>query len=110
MDVCDRLVCRYLTEWIMTMFCRGFSFDLATRVWEIFLSEGYKVVYRVSLALLRNIERDLLEQTFEEILGTIRDIPSTVDAQLLIELAFQIPLKRREIRKFEAQVVSIQFL
>jgi hypothetical protein len=52
----------------------------------------------------------LAGETFEEIQGTIRDIPSTVDAQLLIELAFQIPLKRREIRKFEAQVVSIQFL
>jgi hypothetical protein len=69
-----------------------------------------KISFLLCAPLLRNIERDLLEQTFEEILGTIRDIPSTVDAQLLIELAFQIPLKRREIRKFEAQVVSIQFL
>jgi hypothetical protein len=38
----------------MTMFCRGFSFDLVTRVWDIYLAEGsFKIVYRVSLAILK---------------------------------------------------------
>jgi hypothetical protein len=37
----------------MTMFTRGFSFDLAGRVWEIFLSEGSKIVFRVALAILK---------------------------------------------------------
>lgn len=44
----------YFIEWAMTMFCRGFSFELVTRVWDIFLLEGdYKIVYRVSLAILK---------------------------------------------------------
>jgi hypothetical protein len=44
----------FFTEWAMTMFCRGFSFELVTRVWDIFLYEGdYKIVYRVSLAILK---------------------------------------------------------
>jgi hypothetical protein len=38
----------------MTLFCRGFSFELVTRVFDIFLLEGdYKIVYRVSLAILK---------------------------------------------------------
>ena len=44
---------RYATEWLLTMYCRGFSFDLVTRVWDIFFSEGYKIVYRVALALVK---------------------------------------------------------
>ena len=44
---------RYATEWLLTMFCRGFSFDLVTRVWDVFFSEGYKIVYRVALALVK---------------------------------------------------------
>jgi hypothetical protein len=44
----------YFTEWAMTLFCRGFSFELVTRVFDIFLLEGnYKIVYRVSLAILK---------------------------------------------------------
>jgi hypothetical protein len=44
---------RYATEWFLTMYTRGFSFDLAARVWEIFLNEGDKIVYRVGLAILK---------------------------------------------------------
>ena len=47
------LLIRYATEWLLTMFCRGFSFDLVTRVWDVFFSEGYKIVYRVALALVK---------------------------------------------------------
>ena len=43
----------YATEWLMTMFCRGFSFDLVTRVWDVYLFEGFKIVYRVALAILK---------------------------------------------------------
>lgn len=36
------------------MFSRGFSFDVVTRVWDVLMNEGsYKIVYRVSLALLK---------------------------------------------------------
>ena len=48
------LFCRYFTEWALTLFSRGFSFDLVTRVWDVLMNEGsYKIVYRVSLALLK---------------------------------------------------------
>jgi hypothetical protein len=44
----------FATEWFMTMFCRGFTFDLVTRVWDIYIAEGsFKIVYRVCLAILK---------------------------------------------------------
>ena len=42
------------------MYCRGFSFDLVTRVWDVFFSEGYKIVYRVALALVKVILSDII--------------------------------------------------
>jgi hypothetical protein len=51
---CSLTACRYFTEWALTLFSRGFSFDLVTRVWDVLMTEGsYKIVYRVSLALLK---------------------------------------------------------
>lgn len=50
---CLRYAHRYVTEWLLTMYCRGFSFDLVTRVWDVFFNEGYKIVYRVALALVK---------------------------------------------------------
>jgi hypothetical protein len=83
------------------MFCRGFSFDLVTRVWDVFFHEGYKIVYRVALALVKSIERELLDSSFEDILGVFRSIPKLVDAGHLMDSAWLIPLKTAEIEKFE---------
>lgn len=42
----------FATQWIMTVFSSTFPFELVVRVWDVFLVEGWKVVYRVVIALL----------------------------------------------------------
>ena len=77
----------YVTEWVMPMYCRGFSFDLVTRVWDVLLSEGrLKIMYRVALAILKYLERDFLCACFEEIMALIRSIPSQIDAEAVMEV------------------------
>lgn len=87
----------------MTMFCRGFSFDLVTRVWDIYLLEGYKIVYRVSMALLKLSQTELLVSSFEDIMARLRDMNKFADAEAVINTAFSIPLKRSHIRRFQAK-------
>ena len=70
----------------MTMFCRGFPFDLVTRVWDIYLFEGYKIVYRVGLALLKLVEGKLLSTNFEGILEILRDINKYSDADRIVKV------------------------
>lgn len=92
----------YATEWAMTMFCRGFHFDLVTRVMDIYLNEGYKIVYRVMLALMKNCEDELLESGFEGIMDILRNIPEKTDADTIIDLAYNIPVRRGDLEKFAA--------
>jgi len=99
----------YATEWIMTMFCRGFSFDLVTRVWDIFLQEGkIKIVYRVSLALLKYFEKQFLAAKFEKIMELIRELPRHIDAVKVIDLAWTIPLKTAQIEHQEKLYLEMQ--
>lgn len=93
----------YVTEWIMTMFCRGFSFDLVSRVMDAFVNEGYKVVYRVALALIKNIEKAIMTSKFEEIMALMRKMPTLVDAPVVMKIAFEIPLTRAQIEYHEKQ-------
>lgn len=93
----------YATEWIMCMFCRGFSFDLVTRVWDIFLFNGYKIVYRVALALIKNAEKEFMSAKFEDIMGIMRNLPTLVDAEELINLSMTIKLTRAQITKYEKE-------
>ncbi len=78
---------RYFTEWALTLFSRGFSFDLVTRVWDVLMNEGsYKIVYRVSLGILKYFEQQLLELKFDKIMALLRDLPRHIDANKLMEV------------------------
>lgn len=93
----------YATEWAMTMFCRGFHFDLVTRVMDIYLNEGYKVVYRVMLALMMSCEEELLQSGFEGIMEILRRIPEKTDADTIVDLAYSIPVRRGDIERFSKE-------
>jgi len=82
-------VSMFCTEWIMTLFSRNFETELACRVLEIFLFEGYKVVYRVSLSILKFLESKLLKANFENILVLIREVPANIHTERLLVDCFK---------------------
>ena len=93
----------YATEWFMTLFCRGFDFALSTRVVEIFMLEGYKILYRVAITILNSMKEELMESGFEDILSLIRNCNKTiVPAQILID-CFQWKFRSAEINGHEAE-------
>lgn len=97
----------FATDWIMTIFCRGFSFDLVTRVWDIFLNEcSFKIVYRVSLALLKSIEKPLLAAKFDGIMGIIKELPQRTDAESLMQIAWALPLREAQIAELEERYLA----
>ena len=96
-------VSMFVTPWLLTVYTSTFPFDLVVRVWDSFLVEGWKVVYRVMLSLLEHASKDLAELQFEEILNYFRDFPSTVDGQTIMAGSFRIPLKSKHIQNHVIQ-------
>jgi TBC1 domain family member 10 len=90
----------FLTEWIMTVFTRNFGFEFVTRVWDIFLFEGMKILYRICLGLLKCIEPQILSLEFEGIMKIIRRIPQDVDIETALECSWAIPIHRSKIQEF----------
>lgn len=90
----------YLTQWLLTLFAYNFPFAFVTRVWDAFLHEGWKVIFRVALALLKLAQRAcqlvgcmscrgltcdvyeraaaLLALKFEAIMDFFRELPTKV--------------------------------
>jgi len=46
----------YSSQWFITLFSYSFRFEFVTRVWDIFLNEGWKIIYRVAVALMKMSE------------------------------------------------------
>lgn len=50
----EATACRLRTcQWFVTVFTNNFPFDTVVRIWDAFLNEGWKVTFRVALALLQ---------------------------------------------------------
>lgn len=92
-------VSMFVTQWLLTLYTSTFPFDLVARVWDSFLVEGWKVVYRVMLSLLENASSDILELDFEEILAYFKEYPSTVNGPVIMAGSLKIALKRKHIQK-----------
>jgi hypothetical protein len=91
----------FATQWLMTIFSSSFDFDLVSKVWDNFLVEGWKVVYRVFIAILASCEQDLLNLPFEHILTFLRDkLPSRIDGQTILSASLGVRLRSRHIRKY----------
>jgi len=44
-------VSMFATQWLLTLYTSSFLFDLVGRVWDYFISEVWKIVFRVMLEL-----------------------------------------------------------
>mmetsp|Transcript_3141 Transcript_3141/g.6781 ORF Transcript_3141/g.6781 Transcript_3141/m.6781 type:complete len:723 (+) Transcript_3141:466-2634(+) len=101
-------VTMYATQWLLTQYTSSFKFDLVFRVWDVFLGEGWKIIYRIMLALLQKYQTQLLKMSFEEILTFFRDLPERVEGSQIIDIALKIPLRRKVIAKYEEDWESEQ--
>jgi hypothetical protein len=93
----------FATQWLLTQYTSSFKFDMVTRIWDCFLGEGWKITYRVMLAMLSQWQNSLLKMSFEDILAFFRELPDSVDGQKVMEIAMKIPLRKKHIVKLEKE-------
>eukprot|EP00210_Caulerpa_lentillifera_P007875 g7516.t1 len=58
-------------NWFNTIFAYSLPFEHLLRVWDVFLFEGWKIVYRVGLLLLRSSEDQMLMNSLEGIMALV---------------------------------------
>ena len=64
----------YATKWYLTLYL-GFPFRIATRIWDLFLFYGRNILTVVAVALLKCMERELLDMEYEACLQLLSRLP-----------------------------------
>lgn len=65
----------YAASWFNTLMAYCMSYEHVLRIWDIYMLEGTKIVYRVGLALLESLQKGLLRCSFEDLLPALHDLP-----------------------------------
>lgn len=76
---------------------------MSDHVWDLFFLKGPKIIFRISLALLHLMKKDLMRsKDFAEIFETLESYPrKVIDVKILIQTS-EIPkykIKARSIRE-----------
>ena len=91
----------YGSQWFMTIFSCSLSFPCIVRVWDIFMVEGRKILYRVALAIFKMTEKTILKSDMEGIFEVLKEFQKTVNPEELIKVALEFTFPGSLIDKLE---------
>ena len=100
----------YASEWFICLFSRNLEFQNLVRIFDVFLLEGYKVIYRFSLAFLKLKENEFLKgkDGLGSIMQTINQCLENVDIENLFKIAFGFSLSRKDLDKLGKEYDKIK--
>ena len=87
----------YATQWFITLFSYSLPFDVVLRIWDVFMLEGLKIVFRVAMTLLVSQQETLLKLRFEELVPALRRTPNAgkASADALITMACDLKVSKQ---------------
>nr|XP_044997770.1 carabin isoform X1 [Jaculus jaculus] len=94
----------YLPEWFLCLFTRSLPFPTVLRIWDTFLSEGAKVLFRVGLTLMRlalgTAEQRAACPGLLETLGALRAIPAgQLQEETFMSQVHSVALSERDLQR-----------
>ena len=94
----------YASEWFICLFSKDLNINVVVRIFDVFLLEGYKIIYRFALAFLKLKEKNfLLSKGMMESMSVLRQPLDNIDIEYLFNIAFGFHLSKNMIKKYEAE-------
>jgi hypothetical protein len=88
----------YASHWFLTLFAYQLPVPLVCRIWDLFISEGWRIVFKVAIALLAWEEPQLSTTTMEGALLLLKTIHEKKDPEAIIARAMAMPIKECDLR------------
>ncbi|XP_029473952.1 ecotropic viral integration site 5 protein homolog isoform X6 [Rhinatrema bivittatum] len=101
----------YASSWFLTIFLTTFPLPIATRVFDIFMSEGLEIVFRAGLALLQMNQAELMQLDMEGMLQHFQKVvPHQFDGgpDKLIQASYQVKYNAKKMKKLEKEYTTIK--
>jgi hypothetical protein len=92
----------YACQWFISLYSVVFSFDILVRIFDIFLLEGDKILYRMALAIFKyNEERLLKAKSFDAIMGMMRSLYENIKVDEIMSYAYKFSIAKSHLIEFD---------
>ena len=89
----------FMTEWFLCAFTRTLPWPTVLRIWDMFMCEGVKVLFKVALVLLKNVLSDKNRKqcpTMYDTLTCLKELPSDITCEkFLIPQVLQMDMSEK---------------
>jgi Rab-GTPase-TBC domain len=84
----DLIPSMYATRWFLMIFINQLPFYVVLRIWDVFITYGFHMLFCSALALMRLLRPQLLGKNFEQVMHHLNELPvAEMDADLFIRNA-----------------------
>ena len=100
----------YASEWFICLFARNLDLNVLVRIFDTFILEGFKVIYRFSLAFIKLKEEELLKgKTVDSTIIIIDNCLKNVNIDELWKIAFGFNISRKTIENYEKEYEKVKY-
>ena len=98
----------YASTWFISLFSKSLDFQIVLRIYDCFFLEGFKIIYRIALALLKLKENDFLKAKKGNSFPFLFSCLQNVDQEELFKVAFGFSISRNYIEKLENEYEKVK--
>lgn len=98
----------FISRWFMTLFSTYLPIDCILPVWDCFFLEGWKVIIKVSIFLLKQIKTTLIQWDLEQISKHLRNHIVNTDAAEILNGAKGVRVTKHELDQLETEFYRTQ--
>ena len=102
----------YMTEWFLCVFSRTLPWSSVLRIWDMFMCEGIKIVFKVGLVLLKyTLTKSVMKQcpSMYETLSVLKELPPSVTSEdFLVSKVLTIDVEERDMKREHKRQLTIR--
>jgi hypothetical protein len=98
---CDPAI--YASQWFLTLFVYHFPFRAVLRLWDVFMCEGWKIIFRTGLALLKWEEKNILGQPLDVVMRKMKTLTDGKNPDEIIERALKFKFHTADLLKYRQE-------
>ncbi|KAK6046937.1 TBC domain protein [Cooperia oncophora] len=103
----------YMVEWFMCIYCRTLPWPTVLRVWDMFMCEGAKVLFKVALVLFKyglgTKEQCKQYPDLHSIVTRLRNLPQKITSEeFLIQKVCELNLNEADLEKMHFRALKLR--
>jgi len=97
----------YATPWFHTLFSHDSQLEFVQRLWDIFFNEGYCIIFRLAVAIIKEAKDLLFTLEMTEIVEFLKIVPKQIiNPELILQAAFKVPKSYLMVKVYTPEELS----